>query len=104
MSKFCANVCGMNTIMSLMQRFGSSFMRLALSSYGGPNDSPLVINPARASPDLVISAQYYGSKSDVISFKAPSGPYRTILWSMGMVFGCNVISPTSFAKGNRQVK
>ena len=90
--------------MELSNLSSSSFMALVLSSFGGPNDSPLVINPARSSPDLVIAAQHYGSKNDVISFKSPSGPKRAILWSLGMVFGCNVITPTAFAKGDRQVK
>ncbi|TFK77669.1 hypothetical protein K466DRAFT_508245, partial [Polyporus arcularius HHB13444] len=67
-------------------------------------DSPIVVNPARVSPNLLVAGAFHGSTAKVAAFKTPSGPQRAICYSVGVVLACSVYQPTSFAKGDRQVK
>lgn len=61
---------------------------------------PGVLNPARAPPGLATAHVYSttGSSYPVISIPSPIGPHRAILWSVGVVLGCNVITPAPFAQ------
>lgn len=61
---------------------------------------PGVLNPARASPELATAHVYSttGSSYPVVSISSPIGPHRAILCTVGVVLGCNVITPAPFAQ------
>lgn len=77
---------------------------MILYAHDPQKDSPIVVNPARVSPNLLVAGAFHGSTAKVAAFKTPSGPQRAICYSVGVVLACSVYQPTSFAKGDRQVK
>ena len=61
---------------------------------------PGVLNPARSPPAMAMTHVYSttGSSYPVVSISSPAGPQRAILWTVGVVLGCNVITPAPFAQ------
>ncbi|KAL1938900.1 hypothetical protein VTO73DRAFT_11053 [Trametes versicolor] len=77
----------------------SALKRLATFS----NDSGYLINPARFDPAKVTLSTFGQSANKVLSWKPQSGqPARAICMTMGFVFTCNVVFPTSFGKQQSQ--
>ena len=67
-------------------------------------DSTYVVNPAWCSPTIVKDITYGQSINKVISLMPKGGqPQRAICMSLGFVFTCNVVFPTSFGKQQPQM-
>lgn len=82
-----------------LTRNSSALKRLATFS----NDGGYVINPARFDPAKVTLSTFGQSANKVLSWKPQSGqPARAICMTMGFVFTCNVVFPTSFGKQQSQ--
>ncbi|TFK77630.1 hypothetical protein K466DRAFT_607926 [Polyporus arcularius HHB13444] len=77
---------------------------LILYAHNPQKDSPIVVNPARVSPNLLVPGAFHGSTAKVAAFKTPSGPQQAICYSVGVIFAIHANETTSFAKGNQQVK
>ena len=81
---------------------------LVFPGSGGPNNSPLVINPARHDPRKVKASTFPGSNSRVVAFPSTYSPVRAVNFIIGINICSNVIHAVHFAGDksgqNRQIK